>query len=71
MELLDQGLYQPLVKLRDTASGEKYLVPLRPLLDLRVQYNEEWVYKSHFPVFVWNQAAYLNSQSVKCKKFTM
>ena len=40
MELLDQGLYQPLVKIRDTASGEKYLLPLRPLLDLRVQYNE-------------------------------
>ena len=63
MELLDQGLYQPLVKIRDTASGEKYLVPLRPLLDLRVQYNEEWVHKSYYPVLVCNLAAYLNNLS--------
>ena len=32
----EEGLYQPRVKLRDTSTDDRYLVPIKPLLDLRV-----------------------------------
>ena len=42
-KLLDQGLYQPLLKINDTVNNKKYLIPLKPLVDLRVHRNDEYV----------------------------
>ena len=32
----EEGLYQPRVTLKDTSTDDRYLVPIKPLLDLRV-----------------------------------